>query len=858
MNHKAQRKTRLSLVQLMQRRFPNLAKLPYEVVEERINGRREGIMPAHERILKRTITLFRSKTSWYVGYKFDEIKEMADLYGRSLPEETQHELKDVFEQMETFLLRRYNNPRYELSKDHTIRDLIEMLDYLTFQDSFFLIASHQPTVLGIDQSIREKAIERLTHEYKLVDLAQGNYYPEVKPAALAKLESRIEEVDPNALSFLAIESQDPSLRRRAIDRLDDEFSLREVCTYSTDQEIKALAMNKLIQNIYKLQNSLFLCLRTMDSNNQKVRQILVQKIERKEDLQFIANFSRYEDARNAAREKLKRLADPRYKQYFEEKREKDERLFHALQDAFHSRDLQEAANLLEQGAPTEILDYPMNPPLLSAAKEGHLDFVKLLIKHGAMIDFKDQESRTPLFEAVGNGQEEVAEYLLNAGADPHYRNRYDETPLIYAAAYGGTTRILQMLLDHGADLHAKDDRGWSAYIVATYCGQHKKAEFLRQKGSHTPEEEGNYDLALLLAAASGNNEKITEFIDKGANVNPPREQGLFPLRVACEGSSLETVRLLLDSRANPYLTSGIDPLLIQTITYRADAPDKTKVLHLLLDRMIELGPDSDGQGALFQAVGTGDIKLIDYVLDKGENIDAKDNEGMTALMRVAQKHSHDYIVKHLLSKGADHTIEDNEGRTAKDHAKSKHVRETAKLLEEYEQQKPVTKEALLEELKNSAGGYVFSKYPNSSSYEVIERFSGENTSKEISRRIVNFSLGRTNIGPNRLPQSHDVQSAEVEAVYLGTVGDYTFFGMVWESVKSDSAGRKYVCRVNLLLPSENAENLIEYIKKDPKFITELYKGLFPESQEANPIKLASTLSVFKDWEEIMRITVNPS
>jgi hypothetical protein len=55
-----ERKPRLTFIALIQKRFPTLAKLPHEILEERLNGKRPDIMPANQRILNRSTALFEA------------------------------------------------------------------------------------------------------------------------------------------------------------------------------------------------------------------------------------------------------------------------------------------------------------------------------------------------------------------------------------------------------------------------------------------------------------------------------------------------------------------------------------------------------------------------------------------------------------------------------------------------------------------------------------------------------------------------------------------------------------------------------------------------------------------------------
>jgi ankyrin repeat protein len=53
-------------------------------------------------------------------------------------------------------------------------------------------------------------------------------------------------------------------------------------------------------------------------------------------------------------------------------------------------------------------------PLASAAANGHLELVQLLVQHGAMIDVRDKSGNTPLCWAASHGKHEVVNYILRA------------------------------------------------------------------------------------------------------------------------------------------------------------------------------------------------------------------------------------------------------------------------------------------------------------------------------------------------------------------------------------------------------------------------------------------------------------
>jgi ankyrin repeat protein len=89
---------------------------------------------------------------------------------------------------------------------------------------------------------------------------------------------------------------------------------------------------------------------------------------------------------------------------------------------------------------------------------GSLAKVQAAIAEGADIDALDRDRRTPLFYAAGYGATEVVAELIRSGADPNKRDKNLETPLHFAAReYHIETG--RLLLKHGAAVDAQDADG---------------------------------------------------------------------------------------------------------------------------------------------------------------------------------------------------------------------------------------------------------------------------------------------------------------------------------------------------------------------------------------------------------------
>ena len=124
---------------------------------------------------------------------------------------------------------------------------------------------------------------------------------------------------------------------------------------------------------------------------------------------------------------------------------------------------------VHQGMSALWLKEPGATPLLRAALCGDLTVVRLLLKHGADPQIPTLDHTTPLMVAAGVGWAEgmtheysedetveLVKLLLDLGSDVNAANDHGITPL-HGAAYKGSNKAVQLLVDRGAKLDAKDN-----------------------------------------------------------------------------------------------------------------------------------------------------------------------------------------------------------------------------------------------------------------------------------------------------------------------------------------------------------------------------------------------------------------
>jgi len=99
-----------------------------------------------------------------------------------------------------------------------------------------------------------------------------------------------------------------------------------------------------------------------------------------------------------------------------------------LDDAHRHRHAEIVQYLRSRGAIPGTTD--MTVALITAAADGDLDEVQLLVEHGGVnVNAADYDLRTAVHLAAGNNQLSVLTYLLQAGADPNPLDRWGNRPL---------------------------------------------------------------------------------------------------------------------------------------------------------------------------------------------------------------------------------------------------------------------------------------------------------------------------------------------------------------------------------------------------------------------------------------------
>jgi uncharacterized protein len=111
--------------------------------------------------------------------------------------------------------------------------------------------------------------------------------------------------------------------------------------------------------------------------------------------------------------------------------------------------------------------------LIAASARGHKDVVETLLSARADVQITDLSGNTALHHTIPR-ERRMMEMLIDSGADLEARNDYGCTPLCHAAMYG-KVYLLHDLLTFGSNVNAVDYEGHSALhllILYVFRTQH--------------------------------------------------------------------------------------------------------------------------------------------------------------------------------------------------------------------------------------------------------------------------------------------------------------------------------------------------------------------------------------------------
>ncbi len=256
--------------------------------------------------------------------------------------------------------------------------------------------------------------------------------------------------------------------------------------------------------------------------------------------------------------------------------------------------------------------------LMAATLNGTPEQMKILIVHGADVNFADRDGVTALWLAIPD--HDKVTLLLSHGADvQHTVHGYGI--LVKLALLPGTVKLMNQLIDHGAD----------------------------------PKKSAPDNSLLYNAATSGDTSLLGLLLRKGLGVNDTISNGDYPINAALIFRTFATLKMLVDNGAN---------VNVRPVSFRLEAFNGFTPL-------------------MFTSVGN-DKRSFYYLLDHGADPNIKNDKGYTALMLLQQSENDDpAMTQALIDHGAKTSVQTPAGNDALYFAMKKGNTRSAELLKKY-------------------------------------------------------------------------------------------------------------------------------------------------------------------------------
>jgi ankyrin len=325
--------------------------------------------------------------------------------------------------------------------------------------------------------------------------------------------------------------------------------------------------------------------------------------------------------------------------------------------------------------------------LMLAARTGKAEAVKLLLDSGAKVDARESwGDTTALMWAVAEGNHAVVRLLIDHGADVNLRSRF--VPSATGRGFEGATPVAAR-----ANQPAEDNSSGSLtpLMFAAREGDLESARMLVAAGADINVRGGDGKDALGLAVFNGGYDVASFLIDNHANVNQADAQRFTPLFWAVDRRNMETapnfpwmvtadplpliekllnagadVNFLVNNTPRARMRDGSPRIVFATALMRAAFSGDITLVKLLLAHGADTKIVSkDSETVLMAACGTGFIpgyskgrtaaerlEVVKLLIDLGQDVNAGDDYGITALM-VAANIGDVPIIQYLIDKGAD-------------------------------------------------------------------------------------------------------------------------------------------------------------------------------------------------------------
>lgn len=277
-----------------------------------------------------------------------------------------------------------------------------------------------------------------------------------------------------------------------------------------------------------------------------------------------------------------------------------------------------------------------------------------------------------LIRAVNGNRLSEVQVILQHGASVNAKDKYGQTALMWAAEQQ-EFKVVRLLLDARANPNAKDKDGLTALMWCA-AGPTLGAAMSIMNDRDTSDVD-NESLAQTTlsgddpASAAARSCQVTGLLlARKADIHARSADGMDALNFAAASAQPDLVRLLLRRGGNAKTRDHEGETALMSALAGGESPQITRTLALLLDA----GADANAQkmsgshvgltALMWAATDAHSSDNVRLLLAHGANVNLRQPDGWTALMAAAEFGTPE-IVRMLLDRGADPTAKNAQGDT---------------------------------------------------------------------------------------------------------------------------------------------------------------------------------------------------
>ncbi|KAG2176715.1 hypothetical protein INT44_007379 [Umbelopsis vinacea] len=341
--------------------------------------------------------------------------------------------------------------------------------------------------------------------------------------------------------------------------------------------------------------------------------------------------------------------------------------------------------LLSREASVDAKDCNMSTPLQIAATMGRYKTVSELISRGADVNQRVDDGNALLFHLFELGHLKMVTRILSLGANTEMTNQKGQTLIIavseadpldivkafqenrsntisledyeeelVAPSYGVEEIIYEVeeismmtaLLNRKANMEAIDKDSWTSLHWAVKHGKRSLVHMLLENGAKTEARTKMGNTALHIASKFNQPEIATILLENDADIDAINESDQTAVHIAVLNGHTDLVFMLKAKGAS--MGNYSDQQL--SLLHLAAAAGREEIVKRSLDGMIKEDQANYINATLLEAVQYGHVNLVQYLFNRGANIETRGVDEMTPIFLAGKW---PVLVSLLLHCGAD-------------------------------------------------------------------------------------------------------------------------------------------------------------------------------------------------------------